>query len=194
MPGGQDNLVAKARRGDLEAFAECFEAFRPLLHRLAYRLVGGNDCDDVVMETYLKAWRSLPGFRGEAGLKTWVCRILRSCALDQLRRRQRQEGRQVSFETTEVEDGEPLKDRLADLRTPAPDRQAGLGELERHLAAALEQLSEPHRLTLLLREVDGLSYHEVAVATGANLGTVMSRLFYAKRLMRRHLAAMGVAP
>ena len=186
-----ETLLDRARNGDQEAFAAVFEEFRPLLHRIAFRLVGADECDDVVMDTYLKVWRAVPRFRGSGGVKTWLCRATRNCALDHLRRRQREQGRMA------MEDGEedtPLIDRVADGRTPEPDRKADLNDLKDVLAVALKQLGEEHRTTLILRDVDGLSYREVAAATGVSMGTVMSRLFYARRQVRKILRSMGYEP
>ena len=173
--------LEQARAGDADAFADAFEQHRPLLHRLAYRMVGPTDCDDVVMETYLKAWQSLPRFRGSASLKTWLCRIARNCALDFLRKRQRQQGRQVDWDDPEAA---PVVERLPDTGAPAPDREAQKHDLRQILDRAMEQLGEKHRTVLLLREVDGLAYREIAAATGANIGTVMSRLYHARRKLR----------
>jgi len=85
----QAEQLERARKGDVEAFAEVFEALRPLVFSVANRLVGPNDAEDVVMETYLKAWQGLPRFRGKSSLKTWLYRISRNCSLDFIRSRQR---------------------------------------------------------------------------------------------------------
>jgi RNA polymerase sigma-70 factor (ECF subfamily) len=175
-------LLARARDGDADAFAAVFEAYRPMMTRIAYRLVGPDDYEDVVMDSYLKAWRSLTGFEGRASLSTWLCRIVRNCGLDHLRRRKRQELRLVR------DDGdsslEPVVERVADRPGLSPDRQAAARDLGEVIREAMDQLSEKHREALLLREVDELSYAEIAAATGVNVGTVMSRLFYAKRRLR----------
>jgi RNA polymerase sigma-70 factor (ECF subfamily) len=183
-------LIERARNGDTEAFAEIFEQYRPLLHSLAYRLVGANDCEDVVMDTYLKMYHGLAGFRGTASLKTWLCRILHNCATDYLRQSQRRESRYVS-ELPEME-VPSLVEALPDSRETAPDRMAADRDLGRLLRQAMAQLNEEQRTALLMREADGLSYREIAVATGAAVGTVMSRLFHAKRKMQRTLREMGI--
>ena len=182
-------LLDRARAGDAEAFAQLFESQRAVLHRVAYRLVGSASCDDVVMESYLKAWRALPQFKGHCALRTWLCRIANNCALDLLRQQNR---REVSIQSADEPDAQPLLERIADAAATAPDRAADLHDLGGAIDAALTQLSAEHRAALLLREVDGLSYQEVAAATGASIGTVMSRLFYARRRMRRILEASGV--
>ncbi len=185
---GQE-LLARARRGDVDAFAALFEAMRPLVHRVAYRLSGPNDCDDVVMETYIKAWRALPKFGGRSSLATWTCRIARNCAYDQLRRRGRRELREQSLDEP-LEDGRERNEEVCDPRAVTPAEAAAADDLRRAIRAALDGLDEKHRTTFLLREVDGLSYSEIAAATGVRIGTVMSRLFYARRRLRRRLEQM----
>jgi len=174
-------LLERARGGDVNAFAEMFEGYRAILHRVAYRLVGPDACDDVVMDSYLKAWRSLPRFRGDSALRTWLCRIVNNCALDFCRKRARHDARHV---TDDARENGSILERIPDQSSPSPRREAERRELGEALAAAIAALSESHRTTLLLREVDGLSYRQVAAATGVSIGTVMSRLFHARRRLR----------
>ena len=172
--------MERARKGDVEAFAAVFEDLRPLVFSVANRLVGPNDAEDVVMEAYLKAWQGLPRFRGKSSLKTWLYRITRNCGLDLIRSRQRRKERVIS----EQEEGRGAWENVADNRTAAPDRAAEADDTAGVVRAALKQLPEEHRTTLLLRFSDGLSYAEIAAATGTSIGTVMSRLFYGKRKLR----------
>ena len=189
------DLTARARSGDVDAFAEIFEKHRLLVYRIACRLTGAQDADDVVMETYLKAWRALPSFRGEAALKTWLCRVARSCALDLLRRRTREDARRAPASGDEAGDetGDPWS-LIPDPAADAPDSRIQADELAGQIEQAMAQLSPEHRSVLVLREVDGLSYKELAAACGTGIGTVMSRLFYAKRKLRQVLLDMGVKP
>lgn len=186
MSDNQHNLRAaldRARSGDMDAFAEVFEHYRPLLLRIAYRYVGSTDADDVVMDTFLKVWRALPGFKGASSLKTWLCRIVRNCALDHLRRQRRTDGRASSLDRLD-EDGRPVEERVADARAVSPDQGALRAELVRMLEDAIAGLPDHHRITIELRELDGCSYREVAAATGVSIGTVMSRLHHARRRLR----------
>lgn len=174
----------------MEAFATVFEQHRPLMHSVAYRLVGGSDCDDVVMDSFLKAWRSLPGMRNLDAVRTWLCRMVRNTALDLLRKRRREQGHLV--EDAPDEDGNGILDRVADESAPTGGQEGERNELVGVLQQALDGLSDEHRAVILLREADGLSYKEIAAATGTSIGTVMSRLFYAKRKLRNLLAEQGV--
>lgn len=188
-----EQLLDQARHGDVEAFAAVFEQFRPMLYRVACRLVGVDDGEDVVMDTYLKVWKAIPRFRGSEALRSWLCTATRNCALDYLRRRRRESEHRVYDEGGENDDT-PILERLPDARAETSDRRAERLDVGGQLAQALRQLSDEHRTTLLLREVDGLSYKEVAAATGVNLGTVMSRLFYAKHRLRKLLRQPEITP
>lgn len=181
----QIDLISAAFEGGVEEFAILFESFRPMLTAVASRLVGPHAGDDVVMETYLKAWRALRTFKGRSSLSTWLCRIVHNCALDFRRAEQRRSGRLVPDT-----DGVSPLERIEDPSSRSPQRQLEVRELGDLLKDAMAQLSEVHRTTIVLREVDGLSYGEIAAATGASIGTVMSRLFHARRMLRRILDRM----
>ncbi|MCF7855724.1 MAG: sigma-70 family RNA polymerase sigma factor [Candidatus Pacebacteria bacterium] len=195
-PNDTKQLLAQAQTGDMDAFAALFEQYRPLLYRLAYRLVGANDCEDVVMDTYLKVWRAIPEFRGKASLKTWLCRVLRNCAYDYLRQRARAQARTVSV--THRGDGDEevaAVEHIPDTDRRPPDREAIGHETEQIVREAIQQLPEHHRVTMLMRDVDGLSYKQVATSTGVSIGTVMSRLYHARRKLRRILEkSLGDTP
>jgi RNA polymerase sigma-70 factor (ECF subfamily) len=180
MKSGSDMLLKRAQGGDMDAFAELFEPLRPLLFNVACRLVGPDDAEDVVMETFLKAWQAIPRYRGKAALRTWLYRIAYNHGLDVIRRRGRSKERVLSEKEVERDAWENMPDH--DQR--GPDEAVAVSELTQQVRAAMEELSAEHRTALLLRFVDGLTYAELAAATGVSIGTVMSRLFYAKRKLR----------
>jgi len=175
-------LLDRAQTGDMDAFASLFESLRPMVHAVAYRLTGPNDADDVVMDSYLKAWKSLPRFRRRSSLKTWMYRITCNCAIDCLRSRQRRLDRTVSGGKEGVE-----WSAIADRREVAPDKALARAETAGAVCAALAKLPAEHRITLELRFVDGMAYAEIAAATRVMIGTVMSRLYYGKRKLRKLL-------
>lgn len=170
--------LRKARAGDAEAFAFIFEALRPLVFTVALRLVGNADADDVVMESYLKAWKALPGFTGMASLQTWLFRIAYNCAQDHIRAR----GRRREDPLPVNEDGEPVEIHLE--RDASPADQVMRNELGTRIEHCLAQLPPLHRTTLLLRFADELSYRQIAAATGVSIGTVMSRIFNGRRKLQ----------
>lgn len=178
--------LAKAQKGDAEAFAGAFEALRPSVFAVACRLMGPDDAEDVVMETYLRAWQALPNFEGRSSLKSWLYRIAFNCATDLRRRRQRSP--EVRPEPTE--DGQDPVERVADPGAVQPDEVLEADEIRQRVFQAMRRLPDEHRVALELRYTDGLSYAEIAAATGVGIGTVMSRLFNAKRKLERALMEM----
>jgi RNA polymerase sigma-70 factor (ECF subfamily) len=178
------NLHA-ARNGSVDAFATIFEAFRPVVFSVALRLVGSAEADDVVMDTYIKAWKALPGFDARASVKTWLFRITHNCALDHLRSRRRLREEPLP----EFEDGEPIGLPLEG--EPGPDEQVMRSELGQRIEQGMQQLPPVMRTTLLLRFADGLSYRDIATATGVSIGTVMSRIFNGRRRLQALLRKMG---
>jgi len=181
MAGTEASLLEQARRGDVDAFAELFENLRPNVYAVARRLVGEGDADDVVMETYLKAWKAIPRFGGRSSLKTWLYRITRNCGLDLIRARNR---RQERILQGEEEQERPLEN-LPDETRRSPRESMEQDERVAGVRAAMQALAPEHRTALLLRFTDGMSYAEIAAATGVSKGTVMSRLFYGKRNLRK---------
>jgi len=176
MADNSAELLERARTGDVDAFAELFEGLRSTLFSVACRLVGPVDADDVVMETYLKAWQAIPRFGARSSLRTWLYRIAHNCALDYVRSRKRRK------EHTLLSDEEKSRmEQLPDERADRPDEVAERAELVLEVRNALTKLSHNHAVVLQLRYTDGLSYAEIAAATGVSPGTVMSRLFNAKR-------------
>lgn len=178
MKPDTDMLIERARKGDMDAFSALFETMRPMAFSIACRLVGPTDADDIVMNTYLKAWKAMPRFKGRSSLKTWTYRIVHNCALDFIRSRKRI--KEVPFPGGDEMD-------MPDSAQTIPDEAAALSDDASHLHTALGFLSNDHRTALLLRFSDGLSYAEIAAATGVSTGTVMSRLFNAKRKLRKVL-------
>lgn len=179
------SLLDQAKSGDLEAFTRLFEPLRGNVFAVACRFVGPQDAEDVVMDTYLKAWKALPGFRGGSSLKTWMIHIARNTCLDRIRRVQADRSSPMAGDDTE----QPARE-LSDPTLSTPDETVRSREMAGVLHAALDRLDEAHRIPLLLRYVDDLSYAEIAAATGAHIGTVMSRLFNGKRKLRAIVEAM----
>ncbi len=185
---GIQEQLDRARAGDRDAFAELFEPYRPLVTRIAIRLVGPDASDDVVVDTCVKGWQALPRFEGTEALGRWWCRIVRNAALDELRRLRRREEALPTQEPLATLEDDGLDDplaRVADPGAPSPAQLAERKELGELIERALAKLGEDHRTAILLREVDGLEYRQIAQATGVSIGTVMSRLFHARRRLRR---------
>lgn len=183
MKATEHAQLARAQAGDMEAFADVFEAYRPVVFRVALRLVGEADAEDVVMETFLKAWKALPRFRGNSGLQTWLFRICNNCAYDVLRAR----GRRGRHEVCPRADANGETPEPVDVTAATPAEQAADRDLAAAVRAGLAALPPDHARVLLLRYADGLSYRETAAAVGVSVGTVMSRLFYARKKLQQQI-------
>ncbi|MGE3809335.1 MAG: RNA polymerase sigma factor [Gemmataceae bacterium] len=178
-----ESLLARYARGDRNALEELFRRYRGLAYRVAFRLLGREaDALDAVQEGFIKALTHLDGFEGRSSFKTWLLRVVSNAALDLGRQRSRRDA--VSLDTldgTEFDSG-----YLLTLADPALGLENG--ELRASLNEALKTLPEAQRRTFVLY-VDGeLNYREVAEVLGISIGTVMSRLFYARQKLRAQLA------
>jgi RNA polymerase sigma-70 factor (ECF subfamily) len=183
--------IARARDGDHEAYRVLVERYQGRAYRLALRVLGDPDwARDAVQEGFLKAYGSLDRFEGRSGFYTWLYRLVFNLCID-MKRRDRS-GRHVEWDdatATDVEGaGAPSKPHGMD----EPARELERAELRVALGRAIAALPEDARRTLLLREVDGLSYAEIARSLGIPKGTVMSRLHHARRKVRDLLAEDGV--
>lgn len=173
-----------AKRGDREAFRTLFERY----HRRAYALAVGvvrhqDDALDVVQDAFIKAHKYLDKFEGNSSFYTWLYRIVMNLAIDHIRKHRRV--RPVELDEQRLEDG-------ADGLLPAllggnPGRALMDKEIRQRIDTALGELSENHRSVLVMRELEGLSYEEMAQAMGCSKGTIMSRLFHARKNMQRRL-------
>lgn len=181
------SLVERSQRGDLAAFDVLVTRHRGRVYGLVYNLVRNEtEAWDLAQEVFIKAWRALPKFQGQSAFFTWIYRIAHNVALDYLRSRKHEAGG-VEFDegvARDVEPGAPTAPR----EERAPDERLAHQELGQRINEALAQLSADHRAVVLLREVEGLSYEEIAEAVGCSLGTVMSRLFYARKKLQSLLA------
>ncbi len=172
----ETELIRRSQQGDEQAFGDLVRSYYRLVVSVAYRLCNDPDlAQDVAQETFVKAWRALPRFRPKneksTGLRAWLCRIAVNTTVDEMRRQR---------PVTEVE-----KIPLAGGVRPADvlDRAEEIAAVRR----AVARLPEHSRAALILREYEGLSYQEIAEALNIPIGTVMSRLNYARQRLREEL-------
>lgn len=180
-----EQLVARAREGDHAAMRRLVERHQRRLYQLALGVVKDHEeALDVVQDAFVKIHLSLPQFKGDSAFFTWAYRITYNLSIDALRRGGRAQKVEVDERTLTDEDDafDPWS-----ARSQSPQKAALRGELGERLQRALATLSENHRTILLLREVDGLSYEELAETLGIPKGTVMSRLFHARHKMQAAL-------
>ncbi len=176
--------VAQARAGDPGAFRVLVERHSRNLFRLAYRMTGHQqDAEDVVQETFLRAYRQLSRFDDRAGFGTWLFRIAANCSLDLIRARRRRAGR------PEPADAERAPDPVQSLAdgAPTPDRLAMSGEVGRTVAAVLQELSEMERTAFVLRHYQGMCISDIGRTLGVQPNAAKHSIFRAVRKLRRAL-------
>jgi RNA polymerase sigma-70 factor, ECF subfamily len=179
-----DQLIARYLRGDRRALEELFTRYRETAFRVAYRLLGNEaDALDAVQEGFIKALTHLAGFEHRSSFKTWLLRIVSNASLDLGRQRSRRET--VSLDTVDWQEqgGGPVPPGFD------PIREVEQADLRQALDLALQELPEAQRRTFVLHVDGGLSYREVADALKISIGTVMSRLFYARQKLKGMLAS-----
>ncbi|MDH5509402.1 MAG: sigma-70 family RNA polymerase sigma factor, partial [Nitrospinota bacterium] len=164
-------MVQMAARGDTMAFEKLFDKYQNFVWSVAFRMTYRHDsAEDLAQEVFLMAWRKLPAFEGKSAFSTWLYRITVNTTLNW----RRSAGRYVSLpEPGGWEPGDPANDH-------APERAAMARDAERILARLLDRLEDDRRLVFILREIEGLSYDEIAEATSWPVGTVRSRLARAR--------------
>src|SRR6266436_10295955 len=178
-------LVRAAQRGDMGAFEELVVRHRDKLYARAYSMMRNEEeALDLSQEAWVKGWQRLKQFHGESSFGTWLTRIVINLCLDQLRKQKRQ--RTESIEAMSEESGGV--ERQMPVVTVNPTAGLERGELRQRIDRALNQLSYEHRTVLVLHEFEEMEYKEIAKTMNCSSGTVMSRLFYA----RRKLAALLV--
>lgn len=178
-------LVRRAQGGDARAFDQLVTRYRGKVFGMCHHLVQNEqDAWDLAQEAFVKAWRALPSFKLDSSFYTWLYRIAHNCSYDWLRKRRI------------VSDGEFDDELQRNVAAGAeavpkgsvrPDHAMRNKELGARITEAIAQLTPGHRAVILLREIEGLSYEEIAEVTGQETGTVMSRLFYARKKLQELL-------
>ena len=184
-PLDEAKLIRECKRGSLESFEPLVRRYQARLGTIAYHILRDESlADEAVQLTFVKAWQKMRRFRGECSFGTWLHRLCVNTSWDLLRARSRQ--REASLPTTEDENGRVLLDDL--LKSEAsPDRETLNRELKNLILQALAKLPEEQRIVLILREMQGLDYREIAKTIKCRKGTAMSRLFHARRKLRQLL-------
>lgn len=189
----EKELVRQAKAGDQEAFRQLFERHNRRAYAIALGVVRNpDDALDVVQDAFIKAHRYLPKFEGTSSFYTWLYRIVMNLAIDHLRKLKR--AQQVDFNDaiSHIEgEGNVGEDSLLPKILGAdPGKSLVRREIRDHIGQALDQLSDNHRTVLTMRELDGYSYEEMAALMECSKGTIMSRLFHARKNMQQHLLTL----
>ena len=181
LPDEQE-LVARAKGGDRMAFSRLIEHYQSACYGLAWRLLGNADqAADATQDAFVHAYTAIGGYRG-GQFRSWMMRITANASYDILRRSQRRP-------TTELPNPEEGEAELPDLAAANPAAEAGRSELYRHLEVALRRLPEDQRIAVVLCDVYGMDYNEVATMTSSALGTVKSRIHRGRLRLRELMAS-----
>lgn len=182
-----EELVERAQNGDMEAFDVLVTRYRGKIYGMIYHLVHNEaDAWDLAQDAFVKAWKALPKFQGKSRFYTWLYRISHNVVYDWLRKKSNvAEKREFdeSFVGDPIAEGAPTVPKEVD----GPDKEAVRHDLRKEIQEALNKLSPEHRETILLREVEGMKYDEIAESMNCSTGTVMSRLFYARKNLQQLL-------
>ena len=177
--------MARARTGDEDAFGELVKIYHQRVFSVAYRFVRNEDeANDMTQQAWIKAWNKLDGFKGQSEFFTWMYRVVSFVCLDHLRKKRRR-GEMEYLD--EVEAHEETGAERAASTVSRPDHELERREIREQFEAALNRISPDQRIALTLREVDGLSYEEIASVMNCRKGTVMSRIFYARKNLQPHM-------
>ena len=180
------DLVKRCQAGDPEAFDELVTRYRTRIFGMIYNMVHNEqDAWDLAQDSFVKAWRSIKRFRGRSSFYTWIYRIVMNVTIDWLRKKQ------VKGVGAEFDDAIQAKIDPASKTAPKagalPYEIMERSETRTRIDNAIAQLSPDHRAVILMKEIEEMQYHEIAETLGCSIGTVMSRLFYARKKLQNLL-------
>ncbi len=179
-------LVRRAQAGELEAFEELVRRYQERIYSTIYHMTANHeDASDLAQETFIKAYEALKTFKGHSSFFTWLYRIAVNKTINFLK--QHRHRIQMSLNDLDF-NAEHDPDIVALISEKTPRREVNLVELQQRLNEALQKLSEPHRLVVILHDVQGLPHEEIARIMDCNVGTVRSRLFYARQQLQALLS------
>jgi len=183
----ESELIRQAQNGDTGAFDELVGRFRNRVFGMIYNMVHNEqDAWDLAQDSFVKAWKSIGRFRGQSSFYTWLYRIVMNVSIDWLRKKQ------VKGSGAEFDDAIQLKEidpasRTVPKADALPHEKMERQEIRARIEAAIAQLSPEHRAVILMKEMEDMQYHEIAESLGCSIGTVMSRLFYARKRLQNML-------
>jgi RNA polymerase sigma factor (sigma-70 family) len=185
-PVEESVLVQQARQGNLDAYDELVRRYQERIYATVYHMTANHeDANDLAQEAFIKGFHALKSFKGGSSFYTWVYRIAVNKTINFLK--QRRNKTQMSLDDLDF-NAEHDPDMLALVSDKTPRREVGLAELQEKLNSAMQRLSEPHRMVVTLHDVQGLSHEEIADIMECNIGTVRSRLFYARQQLQGYLS------
>lgn len=179
-------LVTRARQGDLTAYDSLVQRYQERIYATVYHMTSNHeDANDLAQETFIKAFQALSSFKGGSSFYTWIYRIAVNKTINFLK--QRKNRFQMSLNDLDA-NAEHDPDLVSLVSEKTPRRELNLAELQEKLNEAMQRLSEVHRTVVTLHDVQGLSHDEIAEILECNVGTVRSRLFYARQQLQAYLS------
>ena len=180
------SLVRHAQAEDMGAYDQLVRRYQERLYATVYHMTSNHeDANDLVQETFIKAFRALKSFKGDSSFYTWIYRIAVNKTINFLK--QRKNRIQMSLDDLDFNvENDP--DLVALISEKTPRRNLHLSELQEKLNGAMRKLSEHHRMVVVLHDIQGLSHEEIGTIMDCNVGTVRSRLFYARQQLQAHLS------
>ena len=177
-------LIARLQKRDEAAFEELIRQYEKKVYTLCFRMCGNSeDAEEAAQDAFLALWRGIDRFRQESSLSTWIYRLATNACIDTLRRRKKQSG------SVSLDDKELFVDAVD--TSPQPQETVEHRETQKLLQEGLSALPEEYRKVLILREIEGLSYTEIAESASIELGTVKSRISRGRSLLRNFLSGNG---
>ena len=181
----EDEFVRKAQQGDLAAYDELVRRYQERVYATVYHMTSNHeDANDLAQEAFIKAYQALKSFKGGSSFYTWVYRIAVNKTINFLKQRKNRAAMSLNDLDFNAENDPDLVALVSD---KTPRRDAALSELQKKLNEAMQKLSEQHRLVVTLHDVQGLAHEEIAEIMDCNVGTVRSRLFYARQQLQGYL-------
>jgi len=185
-PLEESDLVQRAKRGDIAAYDDLVRRYQERIYATVYHMTANHeDANDLAQETFIKGYQALKSFKGDSSFYTWVYRIAVNKTINFLK--QRKNRTYLNLNDLDF-NAEHDPDLVALISDKTPRRDASLSELQEKLNAAMLKLSPVHRLVVTLHDVQGLSHEEIGKIMDCNIGTVRSRLFYARQQLQAHLS------
>jgi RNA polymerase sigma-70 factor (ECF subfamily) len=179
-------LVERARGGQMDAYDQLVRRYQERIYATIYHMTSNHeDANDLAQEAFIKGFQALKSFKGGSSFYTWVYRIAVNKTINFLK--QRKNKTHMSLDDLDFH-AEHDPDLVALISDKTPRREVNLAELQEKLNIAMQKLSEPHRLVVTLHDVQGLSHEEIAKIMECNIGTVRSRLFYARQQLQAYLS------
>jgi RNA polymerase sigma-70 factor (ECF subfamily) len=181
------DLVKQCQAGNSEAFDQLVSRYRTRVFGMIYNMVHNEqDAWDLAQDSFIKAWKSIARFRGQSSFYTWIYRIVMNVTIDWVRKKQ------VKGTGAEFDDAIQLKEidpasKTVPKADVLPHQRMEQKEIRARIDEAIKQLSPEHRAVILMKEMEDMQYHEIAEALGCSIGTVMSRLFYARKKLQNLL-------